>query len=277
MAKLSERDYLLLLSSVRQLTDAAMGSSSDLLRGMLKIVKRLVPCEHLTYNELPVVPSGRPFSVFDNVDAERASATRMPAFAQYLHQHPIARRQQAMPRSRAITKISDYLPDLRFRRLAIYADCYRHLDTDYQMVMPFVTDGPHIVGLAFCRKGSDFDERDRRVLTLLSPHLTQLHTLANRRESARSLTAGPDPLNESADEDDLRDRLIRDTRTTGEPLTTREADVLLWVVRGKTNPEIGMILGISPRTVQKHLEHIFLKLNVEGRAACIVQVLDALR
>jgi DNA-binding NarL/FixJ family response regulator len=49
-------------------------------------------------------------------------------------------------------------------------------------------------------------------------------------------------------------------------LTHREAEVLLWVSYGKTNRTISEILGISPRTVNKHLEQIFKKLGVETRA-----------
>jgi DNA-binding NarL/FixJ family response regulator len=50
-------------------------------------------------------------------------------------------------------------------------------------------------------------------------------------------------------------------------LTTREAEVLYWVTKGKTNKDIGDILGTSPRTVNKHLEHVFDKLGVETRTA----------
>jgi DNA-binding NarL/FixJ family response regulator len=50
-------------------------------------------------------------------------------------------------------------------------------------------------------------------------------------------------------------------------LTRREAEVLLWVSYGKTNKTISEILGISPRTVNKHLEQVFRKLGVETRAA----------
>jgi DNA-binding response OmpR family regulator/DNA-binding CsgD family transcriptional regulator len=50
-------------------------------------------------------------------------------------------------------------------------------------------------------------------------------------------------------------------------LTEREAEVLGWLTRGKANREISEILGISPRTVNKHLERIFAKLGVENRAA----------
>lgn len=50
-------------------------------------------------------------------------------------------------------------------------------------------------------------------------------------------------------------------------LTAREAEVLLWIACGKSNRDIGEILGISPRTVNKHLEQVFVKLGVENRAA----------
>lgn len=50
-------------------------------------------------------------------------------------------------------------------------------------------------------------------------------------------------------------------------LTPRETEVLSWLAKGKTNRDIGEILGMSPRTVNKHLEHIFEKLGVETRSA----------
>lgn len=50
-------------------------------------------------------------------------------------------------------------------------------------------------------------------------------------------------------------------------LTPRETEVLSWLSKGKTNRDIADILGMSPRTVNKHLEHIFEKLGVETRTA----------
>jgi len=47
----------------------------------------------------------------------------------------------------------------------------------------------------------------------------------------------------------------------------RERKVLCWLSRGKSNAEIGLILGISSATVGKHLEHIYPKLGVENRTA----------
>ncbi len=57
-------------------------------------------------------------------------------------------------------------------------------------------------------------------------------------------------------------------------LTMREAEILMWVSRGKTNKEVGIILGSSPRTINKHLEHIFEKLGVVTRAAAVSMVLQ---
>jgi DNA-binding CsgD family transcriptional regulator len=59
------------------------------------------------------------------------------------------------------------------------------------------------------------------------------------------------------------------------PVTARECEVLALVAAGKTNVEIAMLLAISARTVQKHLEHIFQKLGVETRTAAAVSALAA--
>lgn len=60
-------------------------------------------------------------------------------------------------------------------------------------------------------------------------------------------------------------------------LTAREAQVMEWVTAGKTNRDIAAILDISPRTVTKHLERIFVKLGVETRTAAVGRVLAGAR
>jgi DNA-binding NarL/FixJ family response regulator len=59
-------------------------------------------------------------------------------------------------------------------------------------------------------------------------------------------------------------------------LTPREAEILLWVAQGKTNPEIAMILGIGLTTVKKHLEATFAKLGVENRTSAAALALERL-
>ena len=60
-------------------------------------------------------------------------------------------------------------------------------------------------------------------------------------------------------------------------LTPKEAEVLYWVVKGKINRDIGDIVGSSPMTVKKHLEHIFAKLGVETRTAAAAMALRRIR
>lgn len=57
-------------------------------------------------------------------------------------------------------------------------------------------------------------------------------------------------------------------------LSRREAEVLTWLAYGKTNAEIGIILGISGQTVKKHLDNIYLKLGVENRTAAAARAYE---
>lgn len=54
-------------------------------------------------------------------------------------------------------------------------------------------------------------------------------------------------------------------------LTRREAEVMAWVAQGKSNGDIATILESSPRTIAKHIEHVFGKLNVESRTAAVAE------
>jgi DNA-binding NarL/FixJ family response regulator len=75
------------------------------------------------------------------------------------------------------------------------------------------------------------------------------------------------PCRPSQDETRLRARL---------PVTPREAEVLLWLTRGKSNRDIAEILGVSPRTVNKHLEQVYVKLGIENRSSAVALVLGVL-
>ncbi|MCL6707275.1 response regulator transcription factor [Pseudomonas sp. R2.Fl] len=78
-------------------------------------------------------------------------------------------------------------------------------------------------------------------------------------------------------------RLTSATRRDGDEmlrgafgLTQRESEVLLWIAKGKSNRDIGDILGLSSRTVNKHLEQIYVKLGVENRASAAVKAAQTL-
>ncbi|HEY0946210.1 MAG TPA: helix-turn-helix transcriptional regulator [Opitutaceae bacterium] len=118
--------------------------------------------------------------------------------------------------------------------------------------------------------------------------------LESRREAlatCEALLAPPVPFIARSPAGQLRVRLAHACHTTavlileeqrtapagGRPaptsLTRRENEILDWVSEGKRNGEIALILGISARTVEKHLEHVFEKLGVETRTAAIREAL----
>jgi DNA-binding CsgD family transcriptional regulator len=112
------------------------------------------------------------------------------------------------------------------------------------MAVPVHVDARLLVSFVLNRSGRGFSDRDRERLEVMRPHLGNLYRLSARRL--------PDGLD------------------TGE-LTPREREVLRWVAAGKTDRDIAAILGISPRTVHKHLQHIYEKLGVETRTAAAMR------
>ncbi|PPQ19804.1 DNA-binding response regulator [Bradyrhizobium sp. AC87j1] len=116
---------------------------------------------------------------------------------------------------------------------------------------------------------------------VLPPSLLQWLEQARAKGSSKSQAASlPDNpqlrlyyMGETAPNEFLL-RLSRESGTALPPeftselgLTTREGEVLAWLSKGKTNRDIAQILGLSPRTVDKHLEQIYAKLGVENRTA----------
>jgi len=57
-------------------------------------------------------------------------------------------------------------------------------------------------------------------------------------------------------------------------LTKRQKEIMDWIAEGKTSAEAAIILDISPRTVEKHLEAVFQRLGVENRIAAVRRFLD---
>jgi CheY-like chemotaxis protein/DNA-binding CsgD family transcriptional regulator len=76
---------------------------------------------------------------------------------------------------------------------------------------------------------------------------------------------------------EVSDAAVVQALVQGCKLTLREAEVLYWVAKGKTNRDIGDILGSSPATVKKHLERVYVKLGVETRTAAAAIAMTRLR
>lgn len=262
MSDLSETDYRCLLTGIQRVHE--QNDLEQLSHTMLEVVERLVACEHLTYNELNL-SAGRTLSFF-NVPLESVK-NYLPAFERHQDQHPVLKHYRGLVRrgERPTTrKISDVLSRRAFQRTALYAESLRHLDTEFQMVVPIATDEGKAVGIAINRKAADFSERDRTVLELLRPHLACAYKRAVLRQQLHRLF---DPAEEATVAEALREK---------HGLTHRESQVLFWIIQGKTTPHVAAILDANARTIDKHIEHILAKLGVETRSAAIAMAVERL-
>jgi DNA-binding NarL/FixJ family response regulator len=127
-------------------------------------------------------------------------------------------------------------------------------------------------------------------LVLPEPMLQWLEQVQKGKAGSKTAPLAPFPSNEElrlqymgkAGPNEFLLRLAKDTSANVPAefskelgLTTREGEVLSWLSKGKTNRDIAQILGLSPRTVDKHLEQIYAKLGVENRTAAAAIAVNA--
>ena len=114
------------------------------------------------------------------------------------------------------------------------------------MVLHLSAGGDEHLRLLVAREGRPFTARERARLALMEPHIAFLYGQACRNAQ-------------------------RPLACVADGITPREQEVLRWVSCGKTDADIAALLAISPRTVNKHLEHIYVKLGVETRTAAVMR------
>lgn len=190
----------------------------------------------------------------------RLSEDDIACFDRHFFEHPLVR-YHGIDGGHATHRISDALSARDFRRTGLYADYYLRVGLDHAIAVPLFVDGRTLVSIVLNRRGLDFSERDRERLELLRPHLAFLYRQACAATPPSRVPAAAVPLAPAEPE----------PMPSG--LTVREGEVMHWLSRGKTDSEIAALLAISPRTVHKHLEHIYVKLGVETRTAAVMRAL----
>jgi len=152
---------------------------------------------------------------------------------------------------------SDLQSMLSFRRSGVYADVVKKIGIDEMLAMALKPESLHVC-ISLNRTGPDFPPAAVDLLTQLRPLLTRriawLATSQADRWAVGEWGTWPDRAG----------------------LTTRQEQVLRLVAQGLTDAAIGHCLGCSPRTVDKHLEHIYRRLGVSCRAAAIATASTAL-
>lgn len=205
---------------------------------------RLIPCDVLTYNEIDF--RARMVSYVDLPCPMREPAN--PAGFDTFGREPLIGHFPVADDTEAL-RVRDAVGRAEFHHLDLRRIIPRAIPAKYRLACAVAPSEQLVVGIAFHRVEVPFAEADRAVLALLrAPMTSALHRAQARHEATASHAAGLD-------------------------LSARERQVIDLVAAGRTNAAIAHVLAVSPRTVEKHLEHIYRKLRVADRAAAVAHAM----
>ena len=225
---------------------------SEFRAGAGALVRELVPCESASYNELkpgtqPIVVadphgwiSGESLEIFD------AFAGENPLIAHY------ARTGDGQP-----VRFSDFLSRRRLHSLTLYDQLYRPLGIEHQIAFVLPSAPGEMVGIALNRERHDFTDEEAAMLALLRAPMRACYERLTEHEELTSLLSAYEGGEDVA------------VRAAALGLSERQVEVMRGVIGGASNAEVGLTLGISTRTVEKHLENIYVRLDVNSRTQAI--------
>jgi DNA-binding CsgD family transcriptional regulator len=166
-------------------------------------------------------------------------------------EHPIVAHQLAHPGSELVLRVSDCISDREFRSSRVYRDLFVPRGVRYQLAIDTNGDNTVTSGWFIKRSIRDFTEADLWYAHRLQPILALLDTTYSSLPIRRT---------PSADTDEAR---------THTRLTVRELDILTLLADGLSAQQIAHLRRISARTVRKHLENIYKKLDCHDRILAI--------
>ena len=255
MSQLSHQDFSRALSLLEDLRPRS-GNLAELARSGVRALPSFIPSEITTLSICNLRTGHR-----EVVAAPGAalSTAEIESFDHHFHEHPLVRFHGVG--QRLVThRISDSLSQSEFRRTGLYNDYYRRIGIHHAIAVPLMLEHDILVSFVLNRARSDFSDREREWLDLVRPYLARM--VRGAGSLVEELLPTP-----PADTAGIGRRQSRNATS----LTPREHDVMRWLASGKADREIGKILNISARTVQKHLEHIYVKLGVESRTAAVMR------
>jgi DNA-binding CsgD family transcriptional regulator len=213
---------------------------------VLSALRTLIPCDTVGYDEADV-DAGRFLDSTPETEADDALywATGPCPITEY----------RLRTGDATAARISDVIGRARWHEQPVYREYFAPVGLDHILDIGLSPNRRHYRDISLFRGGDvpDFSERDRAVLELLRPHFRAREARAALLDYAAGLgpAGGGDP-----DERDAR-------------LTIREREVVALVAAGKTNAQVAAALWVTPATVKKHLENVYLKLGVGTRAGAV--------
>jgi DNA-binding CsgD family transcriptional regulator len=214
----------------------------ELRHGLLDALLRAVPSKWASLND--VGPAGVVSLVKPRLD-ERWFAR----FAELVDENPIYQRWLRTRDGRAY-RFCDVTSREELEQTRLYREIYAPLGIRYQIALTLPAKPNRTLALVMHREDRDFTDAERDFLNRARPFLIQAY---------RNAAAYSDISRGSSD--------VLEAALVAHGLTDREATVLGLVALGGSNRDVAAGLGVSDRTVQKHLERAFRKLGVTTRSA----------
>jgi DNA-binding CsgD family transcriptional regulator len=226
----------------------------ELIDGLLVAIGRNVPSDYVSLNDI-------------GPDTDRVISVMTPEppqhlyrlFGEFAFQNPLMLRYMQTLDGRPY-RFSDVITPAALHELDLYRQVYAPLAVEHQMAFTLPATPGRVIAIALSRADPDYTDDEREVIERARPYLIQAWRNAIEHNALRDELAAR-PLGPTGGEGAAAEAL----RARG--LTDRQAQVLALIARGRSNRDAGAILGISDRTVQKHLEHCYRVLDLQGRSA----------
>jgi DNA-binding CsgD family transcriptional regulator len=228
---------------------------SEFRAGAIALVRELVPCESASYNE--VKPGASAVVVAD--PSAWLTASNLEMFGRLARENPLIAHYMRTGDGQAV-RFSDFISRRRLHRLTLYDQLYRQIEVEHQIAFVLPAPPGEVVGIALNRNRHDFTDEEVAMLDLLRVPMRACFQRLRERDQLMSLL--------SAYED--RGHVAVRAKELG--LSERQLEVMQGVIGGASNAEVGMSLGISRRTVEKHLQNIYAALAVTSRTQAIDRV-----
>lgn len=255
---LSSKDLRAVLEVVRVVNDGQ--GELEMPQQVLARLGVLVGGEMTTYFRVEC-PTFRPLSIVD--EPYGADPARLPGFLAAVGQHPaFGAYHMGQVRLGTAVALSDFADLRALRRLSIHVDFHEPYGINDQLLCMMRHGSQQLVALTFNRDQRGFSHRDRAVVDLVMPHLSQA---VARRQRLAALSAAVRSVGQHHE-------LIGRAMPRLSALTAREREVVEHLVGGANDREIARRLVISSRTVHKHLENIYRKLDLGSRASLIALI-----
>jgi DNA-binding CsgD family transcriptional regulator len=219
---------------------------------LLHALRRAVPADWVSVDD--VGPGGDTITVIIDPPIDPA---QHPTFARYAHQNPLVEHYNETHDGRAL-RISDVVTQDEFHAREIYTVFYEPLGVEHQLAFTLPHTKDRILGVVLSRNRSspDFSEEERDLIEQARQFLIQAYRNAIRYSELLDSQRPAEVVSQTPQVDSL----------VALGLTNRQADVLRLLATGASERDIAERLGISHRTVQKHLERCYRCLGVSNRS-----------